>query len=140
VIANRSVPTATVIPVVAYPNVAEAADWLVHAFGFKVRLRIADHRVQLVFGDGAVVLTGGGGESGVVVTHSVLVRVDDVDSHHEQAVQHGARILSPPTDYSYGERQYTAEDGGGHHWTFSQSIADVDPVDWGGVLVEDAMG
>jgi uncharacterized glyoxalase superfamily protein PhnB len=44
--------------------------------------------------------------------------------------------VSPPTDYPYGERQCTVEDLGGHHWTFSQSIADVDPADWGGVLVD----
>ena len=45
------------------------------------------------------------------------------------------RISDPPTDYPYGERQYNAEDIGGHRWTFSQSIADVDPAEWGGVLV-----
>jgi len=39
--------------------------------------------------------------------------------------------LAPPTDYPYGERQYSAEDLGGHRWTFSQSIADVDPASWG---------
>ena len=27
---------------------------------------------------------------------------------------------------------------GGHRWTFSQSIADVDPAEWGGVLVTEA--
>lgn len=51
---SRSVPEATVIPVLAYPEVAEATDWLCAAFGFSVRLRIADHRSQLVYGDGAV--------------------------------------------------------------------------------------
>jgi uncharacterized glyoxalase superfamily protein PhnB len=72
---------------------------------------------------------------GDATTHSLLVRVEDADVHHEQAAAAGARIVSPPTDYPYGERQYTAEDPGGHRWTFSQSLADVDPADWGGVLV-----
>jgi uncharacterized glyoxalase superfamily protein PhnB len=62
-----------------------------------------------------------------------MVRVDDVNTHHEHARERGARILHPPTDYPYGERQYTAEDLGGHHWSFSQSIADVAPEEWGGV-------
>ena len=31
--------------------------------------------------------------------HSVLVKVDDVDAHHDRARQHGARILGPPRDY-----------------------------------------
>ena len=48
----------------------------------------------------------------------------------------GATIRSEPTDWPYGERQYSAEDPGGHIWTFSQSIADVDPADWGGTLKE----
>jgi len=44
----------------------------------------------------------------------VMVRVSDINSHHDRAKQHGARILRPPpTDYPYGERQYTAEDSGG---------------------------
>jgi uncharacterized glyoxalase superfamily protein PhnB len=51
---NRSMPASTVIPVLAYPNVSEAADWLCDAFGFTMRVRIADHRVQLNAGDGAV--------------------------------------------------------------------------------------
>jgi len=38
----------------------------------------------------------------------------------------------PPADYPYGERQYTAEGLAGHCWTFSQSIADVAPEEWGG--------
>ncbi len=61
----------------------------------------------------------------------MLVHVDDADRHHERAIKAGARILQPPTDFPYGERQYSAEDLGGHLWTFSQSIADVDPVSWG---------
>jgi len=52
-IANRSVPSSTVIPVLAYDDVTQASDWLCRAFGFKERLRIADHRAQLVFGDPA---------------------------------------------------------------------------------------
>jgi uncharacterized glyoxalase superfamily protein PhnB len=34
--------------------------------------------------------------------HSVMVRVEDVNSHHERALQHGAQILEPPADYPYG--------------------------------------
>jgi uncharacterized glyoxalase superfamily protein PhnB len=132
VIANRSVPDATVIPVLAYADVAEAADWLCDAFGFRQRLRIGDHRAQLVFGDGAVIVTNGepGGPS------RVHVRVDDAEGHHERAAAAGARIGHAPEDYPYGERQYTAEDPGGHRWTFSQSIADVDPASWGASSID----
>lgn len=63
---------------------------------------------------------------------SVIVRVADVDSHYEYARSNGAKILRPPNNYPYGERQYNVEDFAGHRWCFSQSIADVDPRDWGG--------
>ena len=64
--------------------------------------------------------------------HSVVVRVEDINRHHDHATQRGAVILRPPADYPYGERQYTAQDLAGHSWTFSQSIVDVAPEEWGG--------
>ena len=124
-------PRSTVIPVLAYPDVGEAIAWLCDAFGFTLRLRIADHRAQLNVGDGAIAITGGGDRAGKD-SDSVMVRVENVDSHHQRAVQHGALVLDSPADYPFGERQYTVEDFAGRRWTFSQSIADVDPKDWGG--------
>jgi uncharacterized glyoxalase superfamily protein PhnB len=121
----------TVIPVLGYPDVGKAIDWLSSTFGFSLRLRIANHRAQLNVGDGAIVVTEQAGPVGKD-SHSVMVRVENVDSHHAHAVQHGARVLDSPADYPFGERQYTVEDLAGHRWTFSQSIADVDPKDWGG--------
>jgi uncharacterized glyoxalase superfamily protein PhnB len=67
-------------------------------------------------------------------THSVLVRVEDADEHHARARAAGAAITSPPTTFPFGERQYSAQDPFGHRWTFSQSVADVDPREWGGSL------
>ena len=57
-LSNRSMPRATVIPVLAYPDVHKAAAWLRDAFGFTLRLRIGNHRVQLNAGDGAVTAPG----------------------------------------------------------------------------------
>ncbi|HXW45456.1 MAG TPA: VOC family protein [Streptosporangiaceae bacterium] len=138
--ANRSVPTATVIPVLIYPDVREAVAWLCAAFGFAERLRIGDnHRSQLKFGDGAVIVGDVRGDRrpprAGEVTASVLVRVADARAHCERAREHGARILMEPTDMQYGERQYNAEDFAGHHWTFSETLADVDPQTWGGDYV-----
>ena len=128
---NRSVPSAAVIPELPYGDVREAAEWLCRAFGFKERLQIGDHRAQLVYQDGAVIVIQG--EAG---PSHLLVRVEDADAHRAQAETAGATIRSEPTDWPYGERQYSAEDLGGHLWTFSESIADVDPADWGGTLKE----
>jgi uncharacterized glyoxalase superfamily protein PhnB len=69
------------------------------------------------------------------VTHSVLVRVEDAHVHCERARAHGARILEEPRDFEYGERQYAAEDFAGHQWTFSETLADIAPEEWGGKLV-----
>jgi len=137
---NRSMPPGVVIPELAYADVAEAVDWLCRSFGFVERLRIGDHRAQLSFGEGSVIVTGQAVDPADLpaggLNHSVLVRVADVDAHHEHAKQAGALFISPPADYPYGERQYTADDLGGHRWTFSQTIADVDPDTWGGTLIE----
>ena len=134
-LSNRSIPRATVIPVLAYQDVNQAAAWLCEAFGFSVRLRIGDHRVQLNVGDGAVIvreLRQNETDARLGLGCSVTVRVEDADAHSNRARAHGARITQEPVTYPYGERQYNAEDFAGHSWTFSQSVADVHPQDWGG--------
>jgi uncharacterized glyoxalase superfamily protein PhnB len=138
--ANRSIPSAVVIPVLIYPDVREAVVWLSTAFGFEERVRIGEnHRSQLSFGDGAAIVADVRDERRPPrpgeVTHSVLLRVDDVDTHCANARKHGARILMEPTDFEYGERQYAAEDPAGHQWTFSETLDDVAPDAWGGTLV-----
>jgi hypothetical protein len=40
-----------------------------------------------------------------------------------------------PIDFEYGERQYSAEDLARHQWTFSETLDDVAPEAWGGILV-----
>jgi uncharacterized glyoxalase superfamily protein PhnB len=137
---NRSIPSATVIPVLVYPDVREAVQWLGSAFGFVERLQIGEnHRSQLRFGDGALIVADVRNERRPPrpgeVTHSVVVRLEDVAAHCERARAHGARIVMEPTDFEYGERQYTAEDPAGHQWTFSQTLDDVAPEQWGGNLV-----
>ena len=85
---NLSIPSATVIPVLVYPDV-----------------------------------------------RAVMVRVHDATAHCERARANGATILMEPTDFEYGERQYTAEDHAGHRWTFSETVRDVVPEEWGGTSV-----
>ena len=137
---NSSVPDATVIPVLTYPDVRQAVAWLTAAFGFAERVRIgAGHRSQLRVGDGALIVADVRGDRCPPrrgeVTHSVMVRVDDAHGHCERARAHSARILMEPTDFEYGERQYQAEDPFGHQWTFTQTLLDVAPEEWGGETV-----
>jgi uncharacterized glyoxalase superfamily protein PhnB len=137
---NRSVPDATVIPVLVYPDVRQAVAWLSAAFAFTERVRIGEnHRSQLRFGGGALIVADVRGDRRPPrqgeATHSVMVRVEDARAHCERARAHGARILMEPTDFEYGERQYSAEDPFGHQWTFTQTLNDVAPEDWGGETV-----
>ena len=133
---NRSIPQATVIPVLAYPDAPEAAAWLCNVFGFTVRLRVDTHRVQLNVGDnGAVIVREPRPHehnTPLGLGHNITVRVENADTHCTHARAHGARILNEPTTHPYGERQYVAEDPAGHQWTFSQSMADLHPETWGG--------
>jgi uncharacterized glyoxalase superfamily protein PhnB len=137
---NRSIPSSVIIPVLFYSDVREAVAWLSAAFGFVERLRIGEnHRSQLSFGGGAIILGDLRGDRkqprAGEVTHSVIARVEDLNTHYLRAKTHGARIIMEPKDFEYGERQYTAEDLAGHQWTFSETLSDVDPASWGGQLM-----
>jgi uncharacterized glyoxalase superfamily protein PhnB len=140
--ANRSMPSSSVIPVLIYPDVREAVDWLVAAFDFAERVWIGEnHRAQLDYRGGGLIVGDVSGDRiaprAGEVTQSVVVRVDDAAAHCEQARANGALILQEPADQPYGERQYGAQDPWGHQWTFSQTLADVAPEEWGGVSVGD---
>ncbi len=121
---NRSIPRCTVIPEIAYPDIGKAAEWLCHVFGFTVRVRIADHRIQMNVGDGAVVLTR---LEGPARPSSVMVRVKNVSQHYDRVVRCGVTVEAPPEEHFYGEKQYAVVDFNGHHWKFSESVADVAP-------------
>lgn len=135
---NRSLPSATVIPVLVYPDVRAAVDWLSQAFGFVERVRIGeDHRSQMQVGeDGGVIVADVHGErhppQAGIVTHEIKVRVADVDAQLDRARSHGARVLQEPIEYNYGERECTVEDLAGHRWQFTQTMRDVAPEEWGG--------
>ena len=138
---NRSVPDSPVVPVLTYPDVRAAVSWLTEAFDFVERLKIGDnHRSQLRMGDGYVIIADVRGDrrpprSGET-THSVMVRVEDVGSHFDRARQHGAQIVMEPTEFEFGEKQYSAVDPYGHQWTFTETLRDVAPAEWGGTVVD----
>ena len=137
------------MPMLIYEDVGKALEWLCCAFGFTERLRApgADGNIthaQLAVDEGAIML--GAARPGFrpphpnEVSHYVHVHVENVDRHFENAKRFGARIVNLPTDHPFGERQYTAEDPEGHWWTFSQSVADVAPEEWGAIPASPADG
>ena len=138
-IANRSAPTATIVPILVYEDVGKALEFLSRAFGFKERLRAewggAISHAQMDIGGGSIMMGKQGGPfkvaSGDTVSQYAHVHVENVDQHFAHAKAAGATILKEPEDMPFGVRQYTAKDIGGHWWTFSQNIRDVDPSEWG---------
>ncbi len=135
--ANRSAPIGPVIPVLTYPDVRAAVDWLVEVLGFVERVRIGpNHRAQLSFAEGCLIVADATRErvppTGSEVTQSVMLRVDDVKTLCERTREHGATILDEPNDFEYGERQCAFADPWGHRWTLTQTLRDVAPEEWGG--------
>jgi len=134
---NRAVPPPTLVPILSYPDVRAAVAFLTAAFGFVLRTRIGeDHRAQLAVGeDGAVIVADAtGGRQGPPpggVTHSIRVRVADVDAAFARARDHGAVVIEAPVDRPYGERDCTLEDPAGHRWQLAEAIADVAPEEFG---------
>jgi uncharacterized glyoxalase superfamily protein PhnB len=133
---NRAAPPATVVPVLSYPDVRAAVDWLSAAFGLVERTRIGEfHRSQMSIGtDGAVIVAerrDGDLPEDRAVTHVVRVRVEDVDAQYERAREHGAHVVEPPTEREYGERDCTVEDLAGHRWQFAETLRDVAPEEFG---------
>jgi uncharacterized glyoxalase superfamily protein PhnB len=128
-------PAAAIIPVLEYSDVPAAVKWLEEAFGFEVRLRIGAHRAQLQLEGGVIVVSESNSPDAAPGSgHSVMVRVEAIDAHLSRARRQGAKIVRDLENFPYGERQYTCLDPAGHRWTFSETIANVDPADWGGEL------
>jgi predicted enzyme related to lactoylglutathione lyase len=143
-IQNRSAPPGPIVPRLIYKDVAKAIDWLRGAFGFTERLRTPPepdgitHHAQLAVGGGSVILTSQAAANPNEFIQALIVQVENIDAHCQRARQFGARILSPPDTKPFGERQYSAEDLEGHRWTFTESVADVQPETWGATVAQAA--
>ncbi|MEW2132440.1 VOC family protein [Streptomyces sp. NPDC005435] len=119
----------SVYPTVLYADAKAAIAQLTEALGF-TELTVYESEdgtvlhAELAQGNGAVML-GSKGRGGVFDSvmkdagpAGVYIVVDDVDAHHQRAVEHGVEILMPPTDQDYGSRDYMARDAEGNVWSF----------------------
>jgi uncharacterized glyoxalase superfamily protein PhnB len=126
-----------------YVDAAAAIDWLCHAFGFELRLKVEGdngsiQHSELTYGEGLIMVGQAGApgkpehrkepnEIGGVNTQAMMVFVDDADAHCAHARAAGAKIRSEPEVHDYGEdywtdRGYECEDIGGHRWWFYQRL------------------
>jgi uncharacterized glyoxalase superfamily protein PhnB len=121
-----------ITPLLTYRDIASAHDFLVRAFGFAsggvhrtpdgqavhAEVRAGNtpiwlHRVGSGLDSPLAVDTANGG---------LVVHVDDVDAHFQQARSAGARIDGEPVDQPYGQREYGARDPEGHRWWFAAPL------------------
>jgi uncharacterized glyoxalase superfamily protein PhnB len=126
---NRCIPPSSVIPQISYPDVGEGAAWLEKAFGFQVRVRIANHRIQMMLGESALVLVERRADDSL--RSNVMLRVDDADACCAGVAAAGGTIVRAPESHAYGERQAHVQDFAGNLWYLSQTIADADPREFG---------
>lgn len=127
-------PAPAVQPVLVYRDSKAAVDWLVRAFGARVRERVVDDEGQvthgeLLFGSGVVLVTRASARSPWVgpgalrgkLAGFLIVTVDDVDAHCLAARRAGASIQAEP-ETSWGQRRYRCRDLEGHEWCFTQPV------------------
>ena len=119
---------------VSYRDPIAALKWLETAFGFEPRLVVTESdgtlvHAELGYHEGIVGVGSIWSENhaspldlGGKNTQSVHIQLrEDVDAHFERAKAGGAEILLPPTDQTYGDRNYIARDLEGHVWSFGQT-------------------
>lgn len=116
-------------PTLLYADAKSAIRQLTEGFGFtEVSVYESEDgtvmHAELAHGNGAVML-GSKGRGGLFDQAmkdagpcGVYVVVDDVDAHHQRAMEHGIEILMPPKDQEYGSRDYMARDLEGNVWSF----------------------
>lgn len=129
---NRTMPPNSVIPVLICRDFDDTIAWLCDMFGFRERWRVDEHRAQLMFGNSAIVVVKQAKDL-EIHNSAMLVRVDDVMDHFKHVRDKGATVLRAPQVFPYGEMQYTVEDPNGTVWTFSESVRDLLPEEWGGI-------
>jgi uncharacterized glyoxalase superfamily protein PhnB len=131
----------------SYQDPAAMIDWLCKAFGFKVRLKVQGEdgtieHSELTYGEAVIMVSGErrGAEPRLGVpllsprtaggnTQHLMLYVDDVDAHCDQARAAGAVIADEPSLHDYGaeywaDRSYGAVDAEGHLWWFTQRVRD----------------
>jgi PhnB protein len=123
----------SVTPYLVIRGAAEALAFYEKAFGATEVMRMADGsrigHAEIRIGGSAVFLADEYPEQQIVgprtlggTTVRMQSSVRDVDAVVRRAAAAGAKVLQPPTDQPYGERNAKLEDPFGHVWIFSTPL------------------
>jgi len=130
-----------------YKDAGAMIDWLVNAFDLNVRIRVDGENGDIIhseleYAEALIMVSseraaeaqrfGIAGLSPLTVnanTQSIMIFVDDVDTHCKRARAAGAVIVSEPQIHDYGEeywadRSYGALDPENHSWWFTMRVRD----------------
>ncbi len=123
-----------IMPVMRYPDIAAAIDWLCATFGFEKHLVVTDEDgeifyAQLSYGTGMIMIGSGqnfeldpvlrqpqdiGGDE----TQCCYLVIDDVDAHYARTKAAGAEIVLDIKGGGSGGQGYSCRDPYGHIWNF----------------------
>jgi uncharacterized glyoxalase superfamily protein PhnB len=138
-IANRSVPTDTILPHIVYQDLPAAIAWLTRVFGFTEHYRYGEPSgAQMHLGDAYIMVESPRDRSSPAQighgTQYLTLFVEDLEAHYAHTKAEGATIIEEMHETVYGEFQYAAEDLDGHRWLFSRHAKDLSPTEWGATL------
>lgn len=134
------------------PDGAGAIDFYVRVFGAEELFRLAEPggrvgHAELRIGPATIMLCDEHPEHDIRSPRAyggtgttVHLHVDDVDRLAARAVEAGAEIVRPPTDYGHGERQCRFRDPFGHEWLLGHPIDEVSHEEMERRYAEEAKG
>jgi hypothetical protein len=139
---NRSAPNSAVIPVLYYPDVRDAVEWLTTALPFTERLRIGDHWCQLVHSNGAIVVVKPSGHANAApstvqssAAHSVSF-VSRGSTHSFDAPRQPVLVFSlNPRITCMANGNARSSTHGDISGRFRRPFSIPTPADWGGELL-----
>ncbi|MEM1231866.1 MAG: VOC family protein [Pseudomonadota bacterium] len=129
----------SISPVLFYPDLGAASEWLCRAFGFvertTERVTLEDGVVvhaELALGNGMIILSQPYDAFEVpaaasVHHHCLYISVADARTHQAIAESAGAAITAELRETDYGALIYGARDLAGYHWLFAQTLEETGP-------------
>jgi len=113
----------TITPYLTVREAPELLEFVKEAFGAQELFRGTGSggglHAEVRIGDSVVMIGGGGQWKGPSMPTSLWFYVEDVDAVYASALRAGARVLSPPDDKPYGDREAGVTDVAGNQWYIS---------------------